>query len=170
MQVGMTEVIVSSQDGYICQGMVSVEKNVSRIMTTSDDENGVAVIANGQTLTTNELKVDTPENVGPDKRTRLTLFATGISGSVSNSDITNDIKLSPTLVRPNFAESISVEVRAGDGNVYTLPVEFAGAQGVLPGLDQITVRLIPELRGTGLAQLTLVIGGRRSNTPTVFIK
>ncbi|HEY0730118.1 MAG TPA: hypothetical protein VGD38_18675, partial [Pyrinomonadaceae bacterium] len=110
------------------------------------------------------------ENVGPDKRTRLSLFATGISGSVSNSDITNDIKLGPGLVRPNFAESISVEARGSNGNVYTLPVEFAGAQGVLPGLDQITVRLIPELRGAGVVQLTLVVGSRRSNTPTVFIK
>lgn len=167
---GMTEVIVSSQDGYICQGTVSVEKNVSRIMTTGEDENGVAIISNNQTLTTTEIKVDTPENVGSDKRTRLSLFATGISGSVSNSDITNDINLGAGLVRPNFAESVLVEARTSDGQIYSLPVEFAGAQGVLPGLDQINVRLIPELRGAGVVQLTLVIGGRRSNTPTVFIK
>ena len=170
IQVGMAEVIVSSQDGYICQGTVSVEKNVSRIMTTGEDENGVAIISNNQTLTTNELKVDTPENIGSDKRTRITLFATGISGSVSNSDITNDVNLGHGLVRPNFAESISVEARASNGQIYSLPVEFAGPQGVLPGLDQINVRLIPELRGAGLVQMTLVIGGRRSNTPTVFIK
>ena len=167
----MTEVIVSSQDGYICQGMVSVEKNVSRIMTTGDDENGTALIANGQTFTTTtNLKVDTPENLGSDKRTRLTLFATGITGSVSNSDITNDIKLGPGMVRPNYAESVTVEARTGNDRIYTLPVEFAGAQGVLPGMDQINVRLIPELKNAGLVQLTVVIGGRRSNTPTVIIK
>jgi uncharacterized protein (TIGR03437 family) len=170
VKTAMTEVIVSSQDGYICQGMVSVEKNVSRIMTTGDDENGTALIANSQTFSTTDLKVETPENLGSDKRTRITLFATGITGSVSNSDITNDIKLGPGLVKPNFAESVRVEALAGNGRVYSLPVEFAGAQGVLPGMDQINVRLIPELKNAGLVQLTLVIGGRRSNTPIVFIK
>ncbi|HEU5133270.1 MAG TPA: Ig-like domain-containing protein, partial [Pyrinomonadaceae bacterium] len=44
---GMVEVIVSSQDGYICQGIVSVERNASRIMTTNEDENGSIAIANG---------------------------------------------------------------------------------------------------------------------------
>lgn len=171
VKAGMTEVIVSSQDGYVCQGMVSVEKNVSRIMTTGDDENGSAMIANGQTFaTTTNVKVETPENLGSDKRTRLMLFATGISGSVSNSDITNDIKLGPGLVRPNYAEAVTVEALASNGRVYTLPVEFAGAQGLLPGLDQVNVRLIPELKNAGLVQLTLIIGGRRSNTPTIVVK
>jgi len=168
IQEGMTEVIVSSQDGYVCQGTVSVEKNASRIMTAGDDDNGTAIVANNQTITTTNLKVDTPENVGSDKRTRLSLFATGISGSVSNSDITNDIDLGG-VVRPNFAESVTVEALLSNGHIYSLPVEFAGPQGLLPGLDQINVRLIPELRGAGLVQLTLVIGGRRSNTPIVFI-
>jgi uncharacterized protein (TIGR03437 family) len=62
-----------------------------------------------------------------------------------------------------------IEARAGNGLVYTLPVEFAGAQGLLPGLDQINFRLIPELKGAGVVQLTLIVGGRRSNTPTIFI-
>jgi uncharacterized protein (TIGR03437 family) len=168
MPVGMTEVIVSSQDGYICQGTVSVEKNVSRIMTTTDDENGAAFIANNQTMLP-DVTVDTPQNFGSDKRTRLSIFATGISGSVSNADITNDINLGGGLVRPNFAESITVEARAG-GRVYLLPVEFAGPQGLLPGLDQINVRLIPELKGAGVVQLTLVVGGRRSNTPSIIVK
>ena len=34
--LGNAEVIVSSQDGYICQGMVSVERTGSRIMTSND--------------------------------------------------------------------------------------------------------------------------------------
>jgi uncharacterized protein (TIGR03437 family) len=54
--------------------------------------------------------------------------------------------------------------------VFTLPVEFAGAQGLLPGLDQIDVVLIPELRGAGTISLSLIVNGRRSNAPTVFIQ
>ena len=64
----------------------------------------------------------------------------------------------------------SVEARLGNGTVMTLPVEFAGASGALPGLDQVTVILRSELRGAGTVQLTLIVGGRRSNAPTVFIK
>jgi uncharacterized protein (TIGR03437 family) len=170
IQPGTTEVIVTSQDGYVCQGFVSVEKNGSRIMTMSEDENDAAIVANSQTITTTNLSVDSPQNLGSDKRTRLSLFATGISGSVSNTDITNDINLGGGVVRPNFAESVTVEARLADGRVYSLPVEFAGAQGLLPGLDQINVRLIPELRGAGTVQLTLVLGGRRSNAPTISIQ
>ena len=167
-KLGMTQVIVSSQEGYVCEGTVSIETNSSRLMTTSEDPNGAAIVVNNNTYTTTNLKVVTPENYGPDKRTRLSLLATGISGSVSNSDITNDLNIGG-VVRPNFAESVSVVAVAGDGRVYSLPVEFAGPQGLLPGLDQINVRLVPELKGAGVVQLTLIVGGRRSNTPTIFI-
>jgi len=125
------------------------------------------VVVNGQTITTN-LNVTTQLNFSSDKRTRVSFFATGISGSASNTDITNDLTVDGVL-RPNFAESVSVEARLADGRVYTLPVEFAGAQGFLSGLDQVNVRLISELKGAGTVQLTLVLGGRRSNAPTIFI-
>jgi uncharacterized protein (TIGR03437 family) len=169
IQPGMREVIVTSQDGYVCQGTVSIEKGSSRLMTSGDDENGAAIVANNQTIATTNLSVVTPQNLSADKRTRLSVFATGISGSVSNTNIANDINVGG-VVRPNFAESVAVEARLGDGRVYSLPVEFAGAQGVLPGLDQVNVRLIPELSGAGTVQLTLIVGGRRSNAPTVVIQ
>jgi uncharacterized protein (TIGR03437 family) len=166
---GTVEVIVSSQDGYICQGLFSVERNVSRIMTTNDDENGSIAIADGLNLIASNFEVTNENNFGPDKRTRLTFFATGISGSVFNSDGSNDINVGGN-VRANLAEAIAVEARLPNGDVLTLPVEFAGAQGVVPGLDQVTVILRPELRGAGVVQMTLVVGGRRSSSPTVSIR
>jgi uncharacterized protein (TIGR03437 family) len=166
---GTAEVIVSSQDGYICQGLVSVERNASRILTTSEDENGAAVATNGQKQTATDFEVTTADNFGSDKRTRLNFFATGISGSAYNTDSSNDVNFNGQ-VRVNFAEAITVEARLGDGEIFTLPVEFAGAQGVLPGVDQVTVVLIPELKSAGTVQLTLIVGGRRSNAPTIFIK
>jgi uncharacterized protein (TIGR03437 family) len=166
---GMAEVIVSSQDGYICEGVVSVERNVSRIMTTNDDDNGSIAIANGQNLIASNFEVTSLGNFGSDKRTRLTFFASGISGSVVNSNTSNDITVNGK-VRVNFAEAITVEARLPNGQVMTLPVEFAGAQGVVPGLDQVTVILRPELKGAGIVQLTLVVSGRRSSSPTVVIK
>ena len=169
MQLGVAEVIVSSQDGYICSGVVNVERSGSRIMTLSDDDNGEAVVSNNQTnTTTNGLNVLTSQNFGSDKRTRINLFATGISASAANLDASNDVNLG-TKVRPNFAESVTVEAKLSDGRVYNLPVEFAGEQGVLPGLDQVTVRLINELKAGGAVQLTLIINGQRSNAPTIFV-
>jgi len=167
--IGIAEVIVSSQEGYICQGTVSVERNGSMIMTTSEDQNGVIVAANDQNLITSNFDVLTPGNFGSDKRTRLIFFATGISGSAVNSDSSNDINVGGS-VRANFAEAVTVEARLGNGQVFILPVKFAGAQGTLPGLDQITTVLIPQLKGAGTVQLTLIIGGRRSSAPTVFVQ
>jgi len=166
---GTAEVIVSSQDGYVCQGLISVERNASRILTDSEDENSIAVATNGQKGTAPSFDVTTAENFGADKRTRVNFFATGISGSVYNTDSSNDVQLNGQT-RVNLAEGITIEARLGNGQVLNLPVEFAGAQGIVPGLDQITVILIPQLKGAGTVQLTLIIGGRRSNAPTISIK
>jgi len=169
--VGITEVIVTSQEGYVCDGLVEIDRSGgSRIMTVNDDDNGVAVITNGQNKTAYTFNIQTPENFSTsDKRTRLSIFATGLSASAANTDTSNDINVGGS-VTANFAESVSVEARMNNGQVYTLPVEFAGAQGVLPGLDQINVILIPELKGVGNVQLTLIVNGQRSNAPSVFIK
>ena len=166
---GMVEVIVSSQDGYICQGIVSVERNASRIMTTSEDESGSIAVANGLNLIASNFEVTSLGNFGSDKRTRLTFFATGISGSVPNSGLNNDISVDGKA-RANLAEGIVVEARLGSGQVITLAVEYAGAQGTVPGLDQVTVILRSELKAAGTVQLTMIVGGRRSNAATVFIK
>jgi hypothetical protein len=40
----------------------------------------------------------------------------------------------------------------------------------VPGLDQVTVILRPELKGAGIVQMTLIVGGRRSSSPTVVIQ
>jgi uncharacterized protein (TIGR03437 family) len=137
-------------------------------MTTSEDENGTTAATNGLNLLSSNFEVLSPGNFGSDKRTRLTFFATGVSGSAVNTDTRNDVSVGGN-VRPNFAEAISVEARLSNGQVFTLPVEYAGIQGTLAGLDQITVILTSQLKGAGTVQLTLIVNGRRSNAPTVFI-
>jgi uncharacterized protein (TIGR03437 family) len=166
---GVSEIIVSSQDGYVSQGFVMVLKGGSRILTLDDTDNGSAVAANGHKQTTANFQVTTPENFGSDKRTRLTFFATGISGSALNSNPNNDVNLNG-VIRPNFAESVSVEAQLSSGQVISLPVEFAGAQGVLPGVDQVNVVLSSSLQSAGNVKLTLVVNGQRSNGPRIFIR
>jgi uncharacterized protein (TIGR03437 family) len=54
--------------------------------------------------------------------------------------------------------------------VYSLPVEFTGAQGAVPGLDQLTVILVSQLQGAGTVDLTVVVNNLRSNSPTIVVR
>ena len=111
----------------------------------------------------------TPENLGPDKRTRLTIFAVGLSGYAIDSDPSNDIQVDGRVTQ-NFAESVVAEARTPDGRVFTVPVEFAGGQNGAPGLDQVIIVLPPELQGVGTVSFSLIVNGRRSNSPTISIR
>jgi uncharacterized protein (TIGR03437 family) len=167
--LGTAEVIVASQDGYICQGTLTVERGGSKIMTVADDENGAAVVTNAGSQTPGKFDVQTPANFGSDKRTRLSIFATGISGSAFNSNPGNDLTIAG-VSRLNYAESVVVEAQLADGRIFNLPVEYAGIEGILPGVDQVNVLLIPELKGAGTVRLTLIVNGRRSNSPTISVR
>jgi uncharacterized protein (TIGR03437 family) len=165
---GETDVIVVSQDGYVSKGMISVTANVTRIMTAADDETGPALAVNEAKQMMEPLSVITAQNLSVDKRTRLTFYATGVSGSAANSDTGNDVSADGVVIQ-NFAESVVVEAHTQDNRVYRLPVEFAGARGRVPGLDQVNVALVPQLQGAGTVDLTIIVNGRRSNAPTIVV-
>lgn len=167
LPIGEAEVVVISQDGYLSTGTLGVMRNVTHVMTLVEDESGLALGINDVKQVMGDFSVSTPQNFGLDKRTRLTFFATGISGSATNSDTTNDVQMGSTA-NPNYAESVVVEAHTQDGRVFQLPVEFAGAQG-FPGLDQINVVLIQELQGAGSVDLTMIVNGQRSNAPTIVV-
>jgi uncharacterized protein (TIGR03437 family) len=169
LPAGDNEMIVISQNGYVSKGSVSVTPNVTRIMTAADDEAGPVLAVNAAKQVRETLSVTTQLNFSDDKRTRVTFFATGVSGSAANTDSSNDVNDHGTIFQ-NVAESVTVEARTQDNRVYQLPVEFAGARGVLPGLDQITVVLVPQLQGAGTVNLTLIVNGRRSNAPTIVVQ
>jgi len=168
LPIGEAQVLVVSQNGYVSAGTIRVMPNVTRIMTATEDETGSILGVNGAKQTVDDLEVTTPENFGADKRTRLTIFATGVSGSAANTDTTNDLTLGGKVIL-NLRESVNIEAHTQDGRVFDLPVEFAGKQGGFPGLDQITVLLIPALQGAGTVDLTLVVNGQRSNAPTIVV-
>ena len=168
LPLGEAEVIVVSQDGFVSQGTITVMPNVTRIMTTLDDETGPALVVNDAKQVMEQMPVTTEVNLSSDKRTRVTFFATGVSGSAANTDTGNDISEGNAIVQ-NLSESVVVEARTQDNRVYSLPVEFAGARGALPGLDQINVVLVPQLQGAGTVELTMIVNGRRSNAPTIVV-
>jgi uncharacterized protein (TIGR03437 family) len=87
-----------------------------------------------------------------------------------NTDFTNDIRLNDGSIIENLAESVRAEAHMGDERLINLPVEFAGSQGSLRGLDQVNVILLPELQGAGALQLTLIVNGQRTNIVTVVVR
>jgi uncharacterized protein (TIGR03437 family) len=97
------------------------------------------------------------------------IFAAGVVGFAANTDPSNDVFAGGVLI-PNLAESILVEAHTLDGRIYALPVEFAGGQSLIAGVDNINVVIIPELQGAGIIDLTLVVNGQRSNSPTIDIR
>jgi uncharacterized protein (TIGR03437 family) len=150
---------------------MTIAQNIFRFMTASDNETGAVVAMNARTEAGTDFAVTTPENFGSDKRTRLLIFATGICGSATNFDTSNDLIVKGGK-RPNFAEAVFVEARkrTGPGLLFSLPVEFAGAQGTIPGLDQLNLVLPSGLAGAGTVELTFIVNGQRSNTATIVIR
>ncbi|MCA1564681.1 MAG: hypothetical protein LC803_03280 [Acidobacteria bacterium] len=166
---GEVEVIVTSQDGYVSRGTTRIGAAAPGLFTAGGLGTGRAIALNANEPGADSFDVVSPNIFGADKRTRLTLFATGISASAANADTSNDVRIEGGVL-VNLAESVTVEARTGDGRVFQLPVEFAGAQGRQPGLDQISVVLHAELRGAGAVNLTVVTGGQRSNTATINLR
>ena len=167
--VGVAEVIVTSQEGYVSRGTTTIAALAPGIFTLNGDGMGYALVLNAVTLKSGEFNVTTPGNFGTDKQTRLMIFASGLSsGGVLNTDPSNDVILG-TSIFPNIAESVVVEARTIDNRTFQLPVEFAGPSGRTWGLDQINVRLIGELKGAGIVELTLIIAGQRSNMALIRI-
>jgi uncharacterized protein (TIGR03437 family) len=97
------------------------------------------------------------------------MYATGISGGAANTKTANDVSTNNGTIM-NLSESVTVEARTPDGRVYQLPVEFAGALGSVAGLDQLNIILVPELRGAGTVELTLIAGGQRSNSAAISVR
>ncbi|MGI9105965.1 MAG: hypothetical protein ACR2G4_06935, partial [Pyrinomonadaceae bacterium] len=134
------------------------------VLANGSDNTGA--ILNASTGKFGVFNVNTPEAFGSDKRTRLMLFATGISSATTSAP--SGVVQTGSSEIVNLAASVSVEARTSSGQTFQLPVEYAGAQG--NNLDQVQVMLIAELRGAGLVDLTIVSGGQRSNTATINVR
>jgi uncharacterized protein (TIGR03437 family) len=140
------------------------------LATLNGNATGPLVAVNdGRQTVENPIAISTQENFGIDKRTRLIIYALGMSSLAANADATNDV-LVDGLLTPNLAESVIVEAHTHDGHIYRLPVEFAGTLADCPGLDQIKLVIIPELQGAGSVDLTIIVNGQRSNAPTIVVR
>jgi uncharacterized protein (TIGR03437 family) len=163
---GIAEIIVSSREGFTLHGAANVAGLNPRLFGPTDNTTGCGVVLDTFSQRSGPFSATPTIWVGLDARTRLSIIATGLSSGLTNWDVSNDVRLSNGQVLENLSESISVLATAADGRAFWLTVEYAGAQGQLPGIDQINVVLPSELAGAGTIQLTVVAGGHVSNTMT----
>ncbi|MDQ3687134.1 MAG: hypothetical protein M3430_16285, partial [Acidobacteriota bacterium] len=166
---GQVEVIVTSEDGRVWRGVVAIVSVSPGVFTIGAKGVGEALVLNAATYQSGTFSVTTPETLSTSKRTRLMLFATGLTHGAVNSRTTNDIRNGDKVI-VNYAEGVQVSARTSDGRLYYMTVEFAGAQGSIPGLDQITFALAPNLEGAGNVTLEVLMSGRRSNKVTINVK
>jgi uncharacterized protein (TIGR03437 family) len=165
---GEVEVIVTSQEGYVSRGTLIVAAIAPGLFT---EGRGISegVTMNNWGTSEGGFAVTSPQTPGLDKRTRLSLFATGLSRA-ANTNTSNDIMIDGVR-RPNLAESVRLEARVvRDGSIYYLPVEFAGALDYVAGVDQVNVVLARALRGAGDVELTLIVVGQRSNVALINLR
>jgi uncharacterized protein (TIGR03437 family) len=165
---GLSDVVVTSREGSMSHSTAAVHGLYPRIFRwAGNPDDRAAVLDAIGFLSTISAVSNSPFNL--DGRSRLSIWASGITTGVANSDTTNDVMLANGRILANVAEGISVEARLSDGRAFILPVEYAGPQGSMVGLDQINVVLLPQLQGAGNVQLTVVVGLVRSNTLTVVV-
>ncbi len=151
---------------------VPTQSGVPVIFLANGGSNNAGAILNSGTSTFGHVNVTTAETLGADKRTRLMLFAMNISASttsVASTTSYGDVQ-TQSGVLVNIADSVTVEARTTSGQVFRLPVEYAGAQGSNSSLDQVNIVLVPELQNAGSVQLTLIKNGQRSNSATIMVQ
>jgi uncharacterized protein (TIGR03437 family) len=171
LQGGLADVVVTTRDGYITHTTASINGLNPMILVSEGEASTSGAIFDALGLKRDGLSAITSWWSGYDQQTRLSILTTGLSTGLVNTDLSNDVFLGNGKLLENYAEAdaVQVEARTTDGRVIMLPVEFAGPNGTLRGLDQVTVRLSSELVGAGSVQITVIAGGRRSNMSIVTI-
>jgi len=155
---GTADVVVQSKTlGLTFRTSVEVRSTAPGLFSRDSSGSGPGAILNAVTFARDPFPVETSANLGDDKRTRLAIYGTGIRYA-------GNPFLDPAVT--NVAGAVKVQARDSAGNIYDLPVEFAGAAPVYFGLDQVNVVLPPQLDGAGVVSVTLTAANVSSNIVT----
>lgn len=153
---GTANVVVHTPLGTSLTGTVLVGDTAPGLFSLDATGTGAGAILNGVTFAPAPFLVETAANAGSDKRTRLSVYATGIRYA---GNPTHD----PSMT--NVANQVTLLAHDAAGNPYT--VEFAGAAPGFFGLDQLNIVLPPEMDGAGTVSLVVSTdSGGSSNTVT----
>ncbi len=156
---GPASVTVSVNGDPVAFGTAQIATVAPGIYTVTGTGQGLAAAivatahADGTSATTSAVQCSSsgctaaPIDLGSDTDlVAIELFGTGIRGRSSQAAVTCKI------------------------GAATLPVAYAGLQGVYVGLDQVNVLLPKSLRGSGNVNVSLTVDGQSSNTVTLNFK
>ncbi len=160
--VGAASVVVRARSaGFISRGTVPVRTVAPALFSLDASGAGRGAILNAVTFRLDPFAIETPENPGSDRRTRLAVFATGLR-------LAGNPQRDPSVT--NVAPSVRAEARDATGRLWPLAVEYAGAAPGFFGLDQVNVVLPPEADATGVVVLTVIAESSPSNSVTLTVR
>jgi sugar lactone lactonase YvrE len=140
-------------------GSAQVQLAAPGIFTIACLRTDRGAVENGVTGNLEPFQATTPQNAITDKRTRLSVYGTGFR--YADNPTRNDSTLPTSHVTAQIVDS--------NRNVFVTQVEYAGAQGVFFGLDQINVVLPPGTDGLGLVTLQLSVDGAPARPVTIVL-
>jgi trimeric autotransporter adhesin len=117
-------------------------------------------VLNGVTFSPEPFQATTSQNAIPDKRTRLSLFGTGLRYAGNSTQDPSET---------NVANAITAQATDSLGGIHALPVEYAGPAPDFGGLDQVNVVVPPDLEGAGLVNVQLQTGNASSNQVSIVM-
>ena len=126
------------------QGTANIRKVAPSLFSSNGSGTGPGSILNAVTYAADPFLVETLENGGDDKRTRLAVYGTGL--------------------RLAAAGQVKAQGRTDSGITLDLPVEFAGAAPGFFGLDQVNVVIPAEADGLGIIHLSMTAETATSNS------
>ena len=124
--------------GYITHGTAAVTGLNPTIFGHTGDASGAGAVLDAVGFQSGAFSATGDSLSLLDSRTRLIDHDVRYQHWSCEYQQRNDVLLGNGQTIENLAESVTVEARTSDGRVFTLPVEFAGAQGGLAGLTRST--------------------------------
>jgi len=162
---GTADVAVRAGAGTALHATVQIANTAPALFSLDASGSGPGAILNAVTYAPAPFFVETPETAGSDKRTRLSLYGTGIryAGNPTHDATVN-----------NVASQITAQTENSTGPNFKLNVEYAGIEyaGAAPGffgLDQINIILPPDLDGAGTVSLAITAEDGSSNIVTIQV-
>jgi uncharacterized protein (TIGR03437 family) len=164
--LGQLGVSVNASDGtVVASGTMNVLQTAPALFSLDASGQGPGAVLNAVTYQGAPFFVVTSQNAGPDKRTRLSLFGTGLrlaglqGTAPPEGNVAASVSATALEISPATQEEASL----------SLSVEYAGPAPGFFGLDQVNVVLPSGLDGAGNVNIVLSTGTRVSNSITVQI-
>ena len=154
--LGVADIAVSVGGAVAAAGSARVERLAPGIFSADGSGSGAGLILNAATSTRALFPAQTAELLGCDKRTRLTVFLSGIrySGNPDRLPLATDL------------DAIQVVLEDQTGVSYPAPVEFVGASEAYPGVDELRFIVPEDVSEAGELTLRVLAEGVASNPVT----